>query len=95
MNLCPKCRSDWCSCDSSYEEVSNMRNEHKIEIERLRDKILQLQTEKSPTKSPLSRGEKLNIISSVASGIGDKALFCEDVLRERIKTCLKIAEELL
>lgn len=79
MNLCPKCRSDWCSCKEYEESLARM----------------QVAILKPMDKSPLSRGEKLSIISSVVSGIGDKALFCEDVLRERIKTCLKIAEELL
>lgn len=43
----------------------------------------------------LTPDEKLSIISSILSGIGNSARFDVDVIRERIKQSLEIAEEFL
>lgn len=44
---------------------------------------------------PLSRQEKLQVITAVITGIADKPMFCLETLKGRIEKCLLIAEEIL
>lgn len=44
---------------------------------------------------PLSREERVKIICSVLTGVGDKAYFCEETIKNRIIKCLQIVEEIL
>lgn len=47
------------------------------------------------TYGPLSRDEKILIISSVLQGVGTKPHFDDDLLKNRIAQCLQIAEEMI
>jgi hypothetical protein len=46
-------------------------------------------------RPPLSREEKLLLISSIFSGIGSRAHFCPETIKSRIDQCIKLVEEIL
>lgn len=48
-----------------------------------------------PEAGPLSRKERLHLINSILSGIGQSPNFDENVLKTRIINCILLAEQMI